>query len=142
MPDGGIITIQTENIETVTENLIPLPIGKYVRITIEDQGIGISENHLSNIFDPYFSTKQSGSGLGLATSYSIIQKHGGHISVESKIEIGTTFTIYLPVSEKEIQMVEEKENIKHSGQGKVLIMDDVDHILKMAGRMKDDINPK
>ncbi|HOV15235.1 MAG TPA: HAMP domain-containing sensor histidine kinase, partial [Spirochaetota bacterium] len=69
---------------------------KYVRISIKDQGIGIPEDMLNKIFDPYFTTNKTGGGLGLATSYSIIKKHEGTISVESKVNIGTTFHIYLP----------------------------------------------
>ena len=135
MPNGGVIIIRSENIDIQAKNIIPLPMGKYIKITIEDQGVGISEKHLPNIFDPYFSTKQAGSGFGLATSYSIITRHGGHIWAESKIDEGTTFYIYLPASEKEIIQVEDKANIKHSGNGKILIMDDQESILKMVGRM-------
>jgi PAS domain S-box-containing protein len=135
MPTGGIITIKSENIEIEAESNIPLTNGKYVKIILEDQGIGISEKHLQNIFDPYFSTKQEGSGLGLATAYSIIRKHGGHIGVESKIDEGTKFSIYLPVSEKHILKIDEKETCRHVGRGRILVMDDEEHILKMAGRM-------
>jgi PAS domain S-box-containing protein len=135
MPAGGIITIKSENTEIESGSKIPLPNGKYIKIILEDQGIGISENHLQNIFDPYFSTKQEGSGLGLATAYSIIKKHGGHIRVESKIGKGTKFTIYLPVSEKQILKTDENETIKHVNQGRILVMDDEEHILKMTGRM-------
>ncbi|MBF0450191.1 MAG: response regulator [Candidatus Magnetomorum sp.] len=96
MPDGGTIHIKIENTVLDTDSTVPLPGGHYVKITVHDQGIGISEKHLSRIFEPYFSTKTKGSGLGLATTYAIIQKHGGHISVASNLEKGTTFHIYLP----------------------------------------------
>jgi len=139
MPNGGIITVRSENTEIKAESNIPLPAGRYIKIIIEDQGVGISEKNLQNIFDPYFSTKQQGSGLGLATAYSIIKKHGGHISVESKIDEGTTFFIYLPVSDKEILKIDEKEKSKHSGHGKILVMDDEGQILKMAGRILSDM---
>jgi len=135
MPNGGIVIIRTENIEMEIGNNIPLPNGKYIKITIEDQGIGISEKHFANIFDPYFSTKQKGRGLGLATSYSIIKRHGGHISVESKIDEGTTFFIYLLATDKEVKKAEKKESDRYSGHGKILVMDDEEHILKMSGRM-------
>ena len=82
-------------------NRLPLPGKKYVKITIRDHGLGIPQEHLPRIFDPYFSTKdrgtQKGMGLGLATTYSIIDRHGGHIDVKSKVGEGTIFTIYLPV---------------------------------------------
>ena len=140
MPGGGIITLSAENILIESQSNLPLPHGKYIKINIKDQGIGISEKHIPQIFDPYFSTKQKGSGLGLATSFSIIKKHGGHISVESKIDKGTTFHIYLPVADKENQKVEIKEAQKHIGYGKILVMDDEESILKMAGRMLKKLN--
>lgn len=135
MPNGGIITIRSENTEIDADSLLSLSAGRYVKISLKDHGVGISEKHLPNIFDPYFSTKQAGSGLGLATSYSIIKRHDGHISVESKIDKGTTFSIYLPASEKAILKAEEKDAINYFGKGKILIMDDEEPILKMAGRM-------
>ena len=100
MPDGGIITICAENVSVSQDNCVPLTEGDYVLVHVKDQGVGILEGHLKKIFDPYFTTKQRGSGLGLATSYSIIKNHGGHISVESKIGEGTTFYVWLPASEK------------------------------------------
>jgi len=75
MPDGGTITIRTENATIDTDSAIPLSAGQYIKIIVEDQGIGISKKYLSNIFEPYYSTKQKGSGLGLATAYSIIKRH-------------------------------------------------------------------
>ncbi len=95
--------------------------------------MSIAEKHLSNIFDPYFTTKQEGSGLGLATAYSIIKKHDGHITVESQLGVGTTFHIYLPASDKAIP---EKEKVKViKGQGRVLVMDDEASLRKVVGRM-------
>ena len=135
MPNGGIIEIRSENAEIKADSNIPLPTGKYIKVIVEDQGVGISERQLPYIFDPYFSTKQTGSGLGLATTYSIIKNHGGHIGVESKIDKGTTFYIYLPVSDKEIQMADDTSIFKHSGNGKILVMDDDDAILKVSKRI-------
>jgi len=135
MPHGGIIYIRTKNVELETENNLSLPSGKYIKIIIEDQGIGISEKHLSNIFDPFFTTKQKGNGLGLSTVYSIIQKHKGQITVHSEIEKGTVFHVYIPASLKKLQKNEAKLESTHQGHGKVLIMDDQEPILKMAGRM-------
>jgi PAS domain S-box-containing protein len=89
MPEGGTIIVRAENV-TVDEGL-SLPKGDYVKVTISDQGIGIPQNYLGKIFDPYFTTKQKGSGLGLATSYSIIRKNAGYITVESKVGTGTSF---------------------------------------------------
>jgi len=100
MPDGGVIKIKMENRLIEVKDALPLPDGKYIQVTIRDQGVGIPEKHLSKIFDPYFSTKDKGSGLGLATTLSIIRKHGGHITVDSEMGTGTVFNIYLAASEK------------------------------------------
>ncbi|MFH2044503.1 MAG: PAS domain S-box protein [Pseudomonadota bacterium] len=127
MPDGGTIWITAENLMPEKIHAIPVKPGRYIRISIKDQGVGIAEKHLSKIFDPYFTTKQAGSGLGLATAYSIIKKHNGHILVESVPGIGTTFDIYLPASDKMIQETEEEVLLK--GRGKILVMDD-DVLLK------------
>ena len=96
MPEGGTIKAQAQNVTLRAEDALPLKDGEYVRISIEDQGIGIPEEYLQKIFDPYFTTKRKDRGLGLATSYSIIKNHGGHITVESKLGVGSTFCIYLP----------------------------------------------
>lgn len=135
MPNGGAIAICTENVTIESESGIPLPSGRYVKIVIEDQGIGIPEKHLLNIFEPYFTTKQKGSGLGLTTTYSIIKKHEGYITVYSEIEKGTVFNIYLPTSLNDFKEPKDQKEAKHKGQGKILVMDDQEPILKMVGRM-------
>ena len=135
MPKGGIITIRTENVNIITGDGIPLPEGRYLQITVEDQGVGISKDHLLTIFDPYFTTKQKGNGLGLATTYAIIKKHDGYISVYSEINIGTVFNIYLPASINDLNEHEKQLEAEHKGQGKILIMDDQEIILKMVERM-------
>ncbi|MDM8518045.1 PAS domain S-box protein [Desulfobacterales bacterium HSG16] len=118
MPNGGIITIRTENTEIDADSGFPLSPGRHIKIVVEDQGVGISKKHLINIFDPYFTTKQKGSGLGLAITYSIINNHGGHIAVYSELEKGTVFNIYLPATTKDLGKVEEKQEAMHTGQGK------------------------
>jgi PAS domain S-box-containing protein len=134
MPDGGEITIRAENV-MISDETIPLSPGQYVKITIQDNGIGIKNEHVLKVFDPYFSTKQQGSGLGLATSYSIIKKHGGHISVESKLGKGTTFMFYLPAVESREKKIEQMNEPQHKGCGKILIMDDDEAILNMLRRI-------
>ncbi|MDO9289143.1 MAG: PAS domain S-box protein [Thermodesulfovibrionales bacterium] len=136
MPEGGIIKVKAENITTDAEQPLPLKGGKYLKISIKDHGIGISEEHLAKIFDPYFTTKQKGSGLGLASAYSIIKKHEGHITAESKLGEGTTFYIYLPASEKKIPIVKDTGiSPAGRGKGKVLVMDDDDIVRLVVGRM-------
>ena len=133
MPEGGIIQVAAENLIIEDNHGLPGKPGRYISISITDQGVGIAQKHLLNIFDPYFTTKQEGSGLGLATSYSIIKKHDGHITVESQLGVGTTFHIYLPASDK---IVPEKEKVKLiKGQGRILVMDDEASLRKVVGRM-------
>jgi CheY-like chemotaxis protein len=135
MPEGGIIKITTENISVKAKSNLPISKGKYVKFAIADQGIGISPKYLDKVFDPYFSTKQKGSGLGLATAYSIIKNHSGHIQVESQLGVGTTFYIYLPAADKRVP-ADESETVKPTmGQGKVLVMDDEEMVREVLGGM-------
>jgi PAS domain S-box-containing protein len=135
MPEGGLIRITCENIRLGEADHIPLEQGRYIRISITDQGHGIPEERLAKIFDPYFTTKQKGSGLGLATAYSIIQRHNGFITANSQIGEGATFTIYLPAShEKPITRKEWEEEVLH-GHGRILVMDDEEMVRAISARM-------
>ncbi len=135
MPEGGVIRIDAENSVIASGHGLPLQPGKYVRISFQDQGIGIPEKHLIKIFDPYFSSKEKGRGLGLATAYSIIKRHGGHLTVESRLNVGTTFHIYLPALAKQPPMETVKAEGHLEAHGKILIMDDEEGLRKVAGRM-------
>lgn len=137
MPQGGDILLKTENIKLDEPgSALPLPAGKYIKIIIEDKGIGIPEKHLASIFDPFFTTKQKGSGLGLSTSYAIIQKHGGHIAVYSEVDRGTAFYIYLPASLKQSAPSSGiSRDTLHKGAGRILVLDDQQFILDMLGDM-------
>ncbi|MBI3949910.1 MAG: PAS domain S-box protein [Acidobacteria bacterium] len=142
MPGGGVIHVRAENVTVRAEQGLPLKDGNYVKIAVEDQGVGIPKEHLPKIFDPYFTTKQEGSGLGLATTYSIIKKHGGHIRVESTLGKGSTFTVYLPASEEEIALEKKTELKNLFGEGKILLMDDEEGIRKGVGRMLEQLGYK
>lgn len=99
MAERGTVHVSVKNVDIKAKANLRLPEGgQFVRIEIEDTGTGIPKQNMAKIFDPYFTTKQKGSGLGLATSYSIIKNHGGLIEVRSEPNSGTTFTIYLPAS--------------------------------------------
>ncbi len=135
MPDGGVIRISTFNESIDHQGALPLREGQYVRIAVCDTGIGIPADHLSKIFDPYFTTKQKGSGLGLATSYSIIKNHEGIITVESELGKGTTFFIHLPASPHRLVKHEMSGNEPLSGSGHILIMDDEEAIRKIMGEI-------
>ena len=99
MPDGGELHVDLENALIENPTTTGLNPGRYVRVVVRDGGTGIDEKHIEHVFEPYFSTKESGRGLGLATVYSIARRHGGQISVESKLGEGATFTLYLPACE-------------------------------------------
>jgi len=133
MPAGGVIELRVENITIGTADALSLEDGKYIKLSVEDQGVGMSEAIMQKIFDPFFTTKQAGNGLGLATSYSIIQKHKGYITVESEMGVGTTFHIYLPASAKEIQPEAKKaEAAPIMGEGRILVMDDEERIRELT----------
>ncbi len=125
MPDGGTISIRAENVE-IPENarIAGLEPGPYVKTSVTDGGSGIAADDLPRIFDPYFTKKERGSGLGLTSTYSIIKRHQGQITVQSEPALGTTFTFYLPASSKPIVEKEAKQQELFSGGGRVLVMDD------------------
>ncbi len=135
MPDGGIVTVIAENTAVETEDGLALPAGNYVKISIKDGGEGIPPSIIQNIFDPYFSTRDTGSGLGLATTYSIVKNHDGLITVDSPPGNGTTFSIYLPASIKIPQKKSEQKDKILSGKGRILLMDDEEIVRKVAGRL-------
>jgi CheY-like chemotaxis protein len=114
---------------------LPLQDGRYVKISITDQGIGIPNKHLAKIFDPFFTTKDTGSGLGLSTSFSIVKQHDGTIQVESELDIGTTFHVYLPASEREPGVGEVERTKALRGEGNILVVDDDDGVRRSAGKV-------
>lgn len=124
MPLGGSIELVAKNRILSNGEHISLQPGDYIHISIKDSGIGIPHEILARIFDPFFTTKQKGSGLGLATSYSIVKKHDGHIDVESMPGKGTTFIIIIPASKSVERKGNDSSNGKSIKTGKILIMDD------------------
>jgi signal transduction histidine kinase/CheY-like chemotaxis protein len=137
-PQGGIIKVVLENEEIAAGAHPSLAAGRYLRLVISDQGHGIPTENLSRIFDPYFSTKKTGSGLGLATVYSIVKKHQGHIAVESPPGVGTTFTLWLPAAPPHAACAADgsaraaNPEWKSVERAHVLLMDDEDSILQVA----------
>jgi len=132
MSGGGGIVVTCAN---VTAEVRDGTSGHWVRIDIQDTGIGIQPEYLRKIFDPYFTTKQKGSGLGLASSYSIMEKHAGRIEVESIPGRGTTFHVYLPaVAESAVQALPEQTAIP-SRRSRILVMDDEQIILDVVAEM-------
>jgi signal transduction histidine kinase/ActR/RegA family two-component response regulator len=132
MPEGGVVEILSENLN--------LPQGgRRIRIVIKDTGIGIPASHRAKIFDPYFTTKQKGSGLGLATSYSIVKNHGGSIEVGSAPSEGSTFSIILPACEPEVAVDEELQPavLGSDQKWRLLLMDDEATVRDVAQSMLD-----
>jgi len=136
MPAGGGIKLVAENVYVEKELFPFLNEGSFVIITIADNGVGIPKENLKKIFDPFFSTKKEGHGLGLATSYSIIKKHSGHIEVESLEGEGTKFTIFIPSSgEKVCKEIEPESILQKEIEGKVVVMDDQEAVRMMIKEM-------
>ncbi len=135
MPNGGTITISAENVCLRAKRYGQLPSGDYVLISINDSGIGIPPDILPRIFDPFYTTKATGHGLGLATCFSIIDRHGGCIDVESEQGKGSTFRVILPASKGSVSASKPRKTKKHSGSGTFLIMDDEEVMQQMIGDM-------
>jgi PAS domain S-box-containing protein len=137
MPEGQAIEIETRNVKLREGEIPSLGAGSYVKISVKDYGTGIPEDHLPRIFDPYFSTKErgarKGTGLGLTIAYGILKRHEGHISVHSKVGVGTTFHVYLPAQEGGVLEIPEAESIAPKRKGKILLMDDEPMLRDMAG---------
>ncbi|MEJ5366568.1 MAG: PAS domain S-box protein, partial [Desulfosoma sp.] len=125
MPHGGVVTVSAHNVLLDEGADPPLPPGRYVRVSVRDQGVGIPREHLDAVFDPYFTTKKDGSGLGLPTAYSIVKRHDGHITVRSTPGKGTEMVFYLPASETDgTQRAAEDVDGPLAGSGRLLLMDD------------------
>jgi PAS domain S-box-containing protein len=138
MPGGGTLTVSAFNESLDDLNLLGLPSGSYVRLTFTDQGCGIPDDDLKKIFDPYFTTKSAGNGLGLASVHSIVSRHGGHIEASSAIGKGTTFTILLPsIGEtySRFKIYSDGQSVANHSGGSILVMDDEKMIRDMTVEM-------
>jgi CheY-like chemotaxis protein len=138
MPGGGTLTVTALNETLSSPNTLTLPAGVYVKISFTDQGCGIPDDDLKRIFDPYFTTKPSGTGLGLASVHSIVSRHGGHIGASSDASKGTTFTIHL-ISTGKTHLNHQTDSVTqntgdHNG-GSILVMDDEEMIRNMTTEM-------
>ncbi|MGB0415949.1 MAG: response regulator [Coraliomargarita sp.] len=141
MPKGGILRISLANFQNDRKQVRTLAAGDYVCITVKDEGTGIPAENLNRIFDPYFTTKDEGNGLGLASSYSIIQNHKGLIVVDSQVGQGSSFAVYLPRSadvESADSMEDDspaEDDVVHTGNGRILVMDDMEAMMMVAGEI-------
>jgi len=139
MPGGGDLYLESENVFLDDKFLSPYDLkpGKYVRITVTDTGIGMDQATQEKIFDPFFTTKEMGrgTGLGLASAYGIIKNHNGIIDVESDKGHGAAFILYLPASEKEVQVEKKSRPEIINGSETILLVDDEDMVIDVGQRM-------
>jgi two-component system cell cycle sensor histidine kinase/response regulator CckA len=135
MPNAGTVEVRIVN-ETIGKDEHPiLPAGKYVIVSIKDQGAGISSKILPKIFDPYFTTKKRGSGMGLTVVYATVKRHGGVVEVESTSGKGATFRIFLPASDSLPKAKVADREASIGTHARILVMDDQDAILDVSGEM-------
>ncbi len=137
MPDGGTLAVRVDRCSLDENNRYSLPSGDYVHIVFADSGCGIKKDDLIKVFDPYFTTRDSGTGLGLSTTHSIVSEHGGHIDIASEVGKGTTVTIILPSLPEEL--IDDKCSTDHTkksqGTGSILVMDDEEMIRNITEEM-------
>jgi signal transduction histidine kinase/ActR/RegA family two-component response regulator len=135
LPESGTIVVRADNVVLAAGAALPLPQGRYIKMAVQDHGCGIPTDVLPKIFDPYFTTKAEGSGLGLATAFAIVAKHDGYISVDSEVGVGTTVVVYLPASQQTVAPAPTKSDVPLVGHGRILVMDDEDMISDLLGEL-------
>ncbi|TAN40838.1 MAG: PAS domain-containing sensor histidine kinase [Nitrospirae bacterium] len=134
MSSGGLITVEAENIEAAPAAIPSIREGRYLKLSVSDQGSGIAEPCIERIFEPFFTTKHKGVGLGLTTAFSIIQGHDGYITVESQAGTGTIFHIYIPAARAATQQNDRNRRIP-VGRRNILVMDDDELVRHVVERM-------
>ncbi|HAT72085.1 MAG TPA: hypothetical protein DCS63_04645 [Elusimicrobia bacterium] len=134
MPDGGTLRLKAANLRLTEDAGVPLPPGNYVEISVLDTGIGIAEEYLGRIFEPYFTTKARGHGLGLSMAWSVINNHGGSIVVRSAPG-GTTFEILLPATGRRGKPETQNAREAQKGSGRILVLEDEEIVGRAAARM-------
>jgi len=141
--DGpGSVVISASNVELNEGDVPPLPSGDYVQVQVADTGCGIPADQLQEIFEPFYTTKKTGTGLGLATVLSIIKTHGGQVGVDSTVGKGTTFTVFLPRADQPVAEIQREAPTLRFGTGRILVMDDEAKILHLIGIMLESLEYK
>ncbi|MEN8199588.1 MAG: ATP-binding protein, partial [Thermodesulfobacteriota bacterium] len=135
MPNGGCLTISGNNITLYNNHHSGLKPGRYLLLKVSDEGHGISRQDQEKIFDPYFSNRDNGSGLGLAVAYTIMKKHDGLVTVNSTAGKGSTFSLYLPAASIQLEKTDASVHEPHDTGGKILVMDDEKTVREIAGEM-------
>jgi PAS domain S-box-containing protein len=136
MPGGGTITVAAENVTVDSGAGRPLPSGRYVRLSVRDQGPGIPRDLRPRVFEPFFTTKPTGTGLGLATAHSIVRRHGGLIDLESEPGAGAAFFVYLPAAEARplsgVPQAPAGVSCRERGGVRILVVDDEEYVRDVA----------
>ncbi len=139
MPGGGTVAVRCWKVSDSPDSApaTPLGPGAWIAVSVADEGVGIPPEHLAKVFDPYFTTKPGGHGLGLATSYAAVKAHGGHIAVTSSVGHGTRFVVYLPASTRApaLQPGAAPPLTAQKAGARVLVMDDEQEVRDIAVRM-------
>ena len=136
MPGGGTVTVKAENLNVKSISGLSLREGRYVKVSIKDTGIGMPGRVLKKAFDPYFSTKSEGRGMGLATAFSIIREHFGLLEATSRVDEGSTFMLYLPaLGPKGVEIKTRDSAMKVKGGERILLMDDDELLLNAISRL-------
>ena len=141
-PHKGRVQLRAANVTLAAGQVDSLPAGEYVQFESRDNGSGIKPEHLEKIWDPFFTTKKHGTGLGLATVLSIVRKHGGIIGVESTVGVGTAFTIFLPAADRPVEVQARRAASLRFGTGRVLFMDDDPKITALTSSMLQSLDYK
>jgi two-component system cell cycle sensor histidine kinase/response regulator CckA len=139
MPSGGTLDIRAQNRWLGPRSHVTLHGGPYVSVDVRDTGIGIPSENIDHVFDPFFSTKKDGSGLGLATAYSIIKRHGGVLEVESTVGRGTTFYMLVPALPEHTEVVAEGPSGGFRGQGAILVLDDERFVIAVLAKIVESV---
>jgi len=132
MPLGGTLDVSISVVTIALGASLPLSVGTYTRISLKDSGEGIPLENMPKLFDPFFTTKKGGTGLGLASSFSIIKRHGGHLDVESELGAGTTCHIYIPHEAENLAEPRNLTSNRPMRQGRILVMDDEDSVRRVT----------
>ncbi len=141
-PHPAQVQLRAGNVTLTDNQVAPLPAGDYVQFESRDNGSGIKPEHLEKIWDPFFTTKKHGTGLGLATVLSIVRQHGGMIGVDSTVGVGTVFTLFLPVADRPVEVQARKPATLRFGTGRVLLMDDDAAITDLTSTMLQSLDYK
>ena len=141
-PHRARIQIRAGNLRLAAGQVATLPAGDYVEFEVRDNGAGIKPEHIEKIWDPFFTTKKHGTGLGLATVLSIVRKLGGEIGLQSAVGEGTVFTVFLPLADQPVDVQARPAPSLRFGTGRVLFMDDDPHICNLTGAMLESLDYK